>query len=121
MAGLQQGRRRHRVAEVVVQEVAQAARSLELGHVTLHVEAVDTPHLERNMLTDNRVDVGHHQNLLAEIPVLVLLTEDTGPVIGAQHQTAAQPPTNQSSPEADGASSATFTTRSREHRSFSAV
>ena len=34
------------------------------------------------MVTDNVGDVGRHQNLLAEIPVMVLLTEDAGHVIG---------------------------------------
>ena len=34
------------------------------------------------MVTDNVGDVGRHQNLLAEIPVMVLLTEDTGHRIG---------------------------------------
>jgi glucokinase len=43
------------------------------------------------VLADNAVDVGRHQNLLAEIPVMVLLTKT--PILDrSQHQTAAQRP-----------------------------
>src|SRR5437762_3178835 len=51
------------------------------------------------MVTDNVGDVGRHQNLLVEIPVMVLLTEDTGQCDRSQHQTAAQRPTSEGSPE----------------------
>ena len=61
----QQGRRRHRRAKIVVQEVAQAAGRLELGHVGVQIHTVDAANLERDVLADNRVDVGRHRTLLA--------------------------------------------------------
>jgi hypothetical protein len=79
---LEQRWRGHRMTQVVVEEVAQATGRLELGHVRVQINAVDAPNLERDVLTDNVGDVGRHQNLLAEIPVMVLLTEDTSHVIG---------------------------------------
>ena len=92
--------------QVVVEEVAQAAGRLELGHVGVQIDPVDAPDFERDVVTDNVGDVGHHQNLLAETPVMVLLTEDTGHVIGPNivvTQTAAQRPRFEGSPEAEGA------------------
>jgi hypothetical protein len=65
-----------------VEEVAQAAGRLELWHVGVQIHAIDAPDFERHVVTDNVGDVGRHQNLLAEIPVMVLLTEDAGHVIG---------------------------------------
>jgi hypothetical protein len=79
------------MAQVVVEEVAQASRGLELGHVGVQVQTIDAPDLERHVLADNAVDVGRHQNLLAESPVMVLLTKT--PILDrSQHQTAAQRP-----------------------------
>ena len=66
------------MSQVVVEEIAQPAGRLELGHVSMQVETIDAPHFERHVVTDNVSDVGRHQNLLPEIPVMVLLTEDTG-------------------------------------------
>ena len=90
---LEQGRRGHRMSQMVVQEVAQAAGRLELGHVGVQVQAIDAPDFERHVLTDNVGDVGRHRNLLAGSPMMVLLTEDTGQLIGPNIQTAAQRPT----------------------------
>ena len=50
---------------MVVQEVAQAAGRLELGHVGVQIQTVDAANLERHVLADNRVDVGRHRTLLA--------------------------------------------------------
>jgi hypothetical protein len=60
---LDQGGRRYRVAENVMKEVAQAAGCLELGHVGMQVEPVDTAHRERDVLADNVRDVGRHRTL----------------------------------------------------------
>src|SRR5712691_11149578 len=65
VAGFEQGWRRHGIAEMVVQEVAQTAGGLELGHIGVQIHAVDASDFERHMLTDNRVDVGRHRILLA--------------------------------------------------------
>jgi hypothetical protein len=65
VAGFEEGWRRHGIAEMVVQEVAQAAGRLELGHVGVQIQTVDTLDFERHVLTDNRVDVGRHRILLA--------------------------------------------------------
>jgi hypothetical protein len=102
MSRLEQRRRGHRMAQVVVEEMAQTAGCLELGHVGVQVEAIDAPHFERDVVTDNVGDVGRHQNLLREIPVMVLLTEDTGHVIGptSNGRAAAAP---EGSPEREAA------------------
>src|SRR5205823_5821892 len=82
VSGFEQRRGRNGVAEVVVEEVAQASGRLQLWHVGVQIHAIDAPDFERDVVTDNVGDVGRHQNLLAEIPVMVLLTEDAGHVIG---------------------------------------
>jgi len=43
------------------------------------------------MVTDNVGDVGHHRNLLAEIPEMVLLRKDAGLTTGPNIQTAQRP------------------------------
>jgi len=68
----------------------------------MQIQPVDAANLERDVVTDNVGDVGRHQNLLVEIPVMVLLTEDTGYVIGPNivvSRTAAQRPQSEGSPE----------------------
>ena len=104
-----------------MEEVAQATGGLELGHVARHVDAIDTPDFERDVLTDNRVDVGRRQNFLAEIPMMVLLTEDTGHPIGPniKRPRSGRGPKVRRTSKAPNPS--TFNTRSREHGSFSAV
>src|SRR5713101_405514 len=92
--------------QVVVEEVAQTARRLQLGHVGVQIHAIDAADFERDVVTDNVGDVGRHQNLLLEIPVMVLLAEDTGHAIGPNvvfSQTAAQRPQSEGSPEVEGA------------------
>ena len=49
----QQRGRRHRVAQIVVEEVAQAAGCLELGHVRVQIQPVEAPDLEGDVVTDN--------------------------------------------------------------------
>jgi hypothetical protein len=61
-----QGGRRHGVAEIVVEEVAQAAGRLELGHIGVQIHAVNAPDLERHVVTDNVGDVGRHRDLLSQ-------------------------------------------------------
>ena len=53
-----------RISEVIVEEVAQATGRLQLGHVGVQIQAVDTADRERHVLTDNVGDVGRHQTLL---------------------------------------------------------
>src|SRR5712691_1425793 len=53
-----------RIPEVIVEEVAQATRCLQLRHVGMQVEPVDTAHRERDVLADNVRDVGRHRTLL---------------------------------------------------------
>jgi hypothetical protein len=47
-----------------VEEVAQAAGRLELGHVGVQIQAVDAPDFEADVMTDNVSDVGRHGDLL---------------------------------------------------------
>ena len=65
MPGFEQGGRRHGSTEIVVQEVAQAAGRLELGHIGVQIHPVNATDFERHVLADNRVDVGRHRTLLA--------------------------------------------------------
>src|SRR5262245_37163345 len=63
---------RYRVSEVVVEEVAQAPGRLEPGHVGVQIDPVDTPDLQRDVVTDNVGDVGRHRDLLGRSPMKVL-------------------------------------------------
>jgi hypothetical protein len=56
--------RRDRVAQVLLEKVAEAARRLELGHPGMQIQAVNAPDFERHVLADNGGDVGRHQTLL---------------------------------------------------------
>jgi hypothetical protein len=69
----EQGGRGNRMAEMIAQEVTEAAGRLQLGHIRVQIEPVEAAHFERDMVTDNVGDVGRHRNLLAEIPAMVLL------------------------------------------------
>jgi hypothetical protein len=60
----EQGGRGDRIPQVIVEEVAQTTGRLELGHVGMQVEPVDTADGERHVLADNIGDVGRHQTLL---------------------------------------------------------
>jgi hypothetical protein len=48
----------------------------------MQLQPIDAAHFERDVVTDNVGDVGCHRNLLAEIPVMVLLTKDADPRTG---------------------------------------
>jgi hypothetical protein len=61
---LEQRRRRDRIAEIITQEVAEAAGRLQLGHVRVQIQPVEAPHFERDVVTDNIGDVGRHRTLL---------------------------------------------------------
>jgi hypothetical protein len=91
------------IAEVVVQEVAQAAERLELGHVGVQIHAVNTPDLKRHVVTDNTGDVGRHSDLLGgRSPMKVLQLEYAGRFAGPNivfYQAAAQRPPSEGSPE----------------------
>lgn len=54
----------NRVAEVVVEEVAQAAGRLQFRHVGMQIQAIEAPDGERHVVVDNGRDVGRHQTLL---------------------------------------------------------
>jgi hypothetical protein len=47
-----------------VEEIAQAAGRLQLGHIGVQIQAIDTADRERYVLADNVGDVGRHQILL---------------------------------------------------------
>ena len=61
MDGPEEGRRRDRIPEMIVEEVAQATGRLERGHVGVQIQAVDTPDRKRHVLADNVGDVGRHR------------------------------------------------------------
>jgi hypothetical protein len=79
----EKGRRRDQIPEVIVEEVAQAAGRLQLGHVRMQIQAVDTPNLKGDVVADNVGDVGHHTDLLGgRSPMRVLSLEHTDHLIG---------------------------------------
>jgi hypothetical protein len=79
---------------MVPQEVAQAAGCLQLRHVGMQIQAIDATDREGHVLADNVGDVGCDQNLLAEIPVMVLLTKDADAGIGPNINSDASPQTD---------------------------
>ena len=78
----EEGWRWDRLSKVIVEEVAQATRCLELGHIGMQVEPVDTAHRERDVLADNVCDVGRHRASLVGRSMMVLRKEDAGVRIG---------------------------------------
>ena len=58
-----QRRRRNRMAQVIVQEVAQPARRLQLRHVGVQVQPVDAANRQGHVVADKLVDVGHQRLL----------------------------------------------------------
>jgi hypothetical protein len=60
----EQRRRGNRMPEMIAQEVAEAARGLQLGHIALQVDPIEAPHRQRHVIPDNALDVGHHTTLL---------------------------------------------------------
>jgi hypothetical protein len=91
--------------QVVVEEVAETARRLQLGHVGVQIRDRCSG-LRACVLADNGVDVGRHRDLLGR-------KSDQGSPVGArralpraQHrfsQTAAQRPRSEGSPGVEGA------------------
>jgi hypothetical protein len=61
---LEQRRRRDGVPEIVAEEVAEAPRSLELRHVGVQIQSIETADLQRDVMADNVGDVGRHRDLL---------------------------------------------------------
>ena len=59
-----QRRRRNGMSEMVAQKVAESAGRLELGHVALHMEAIEAADTQGHVIRDNGLDVGRHQILL---------------------------------------------------------
>jgi hypothetical protein len=119
---LQQRGGRYRVPEIIVEEVAQAARRLQPGHVGVQIHAVNAADFERHVLADNGVGVGRHRNLLGRSPMKVLQSEHarhcTGPNIVCFRAAAA---IRRFAGGRRSRSLATFTTRSIVPRSFLAV
>ena len=52
------------MSEVVPQKVAEPAGRLQLRHVPLQIDAIETAHRERDVILDNGLDVGRHSILL---------------------------------------------------------
>ena len=90
---LEERRRRNRMTEMIAQEVTEATRGLQLGHIGMQIEPVEAADFERDVLTDNGGDVGCHRNLLAEIPAMVLLKKDAGLITGPNIFSEASPQT----------------------------
>ena len=64
MHGAEQCRRGYRKAEMIAQEVTQTTRRLQLGHVALQIDAIETSDRQRHVIPDNAIDVGRHSILL---------------------------------------------------------
>jgi hypothetical protein len=64
--GQEQRRGGDRMAPVIAEEVAQAAGRLELRHVGVQVEAVETANGQGHVVANKLVDVGHQRLLLAK-------------------------------------------------------
>ena len=62
----EQRRRRNRMAQVIAEEVAQPARRLQLRHVRVEVQAIETANGQGHMVANKLVDVGHRRLLLAK-------------------------------------------------------
>ena len=75
---LEQRGGRHRMPEIIVKEVTQAAGCLELGHVGVQIDAIDAADFKRDVVADNIRDVGRHQTFLAGSPMKVLQPEHAG-------------------------------------------
>ena len=58
--------RRDRMAQVIPKEVAQPTRRLQLGHVGVQVQPVETPNGQGHVVANKLVDVGHRRLLLAK-------------------------------------------------------
>jgi hypothetical protein len=54
------------MAQVIVEEVAQPARGLQLRQVGMQVEAVQTANGQGHVVANKLVDVGHQRLLLAK-------------------------------------------------------
>ena len=55
MQGLEQGRRRKGMTQMLLQEIAEPTGGLQLGHPGVEVQSVDTAHLEGYVVTDQVV------------------------------------------------------------------
>jgi hypothetical protein len=81
------------MTEMVAQEVAEPTGGLEFGGIGVQVQPVNASNLERDVAADNVGEVGHAQNLLAEIPAMVLLWKDVGLTTGPNIVSEASPQT----------------------------
>ena len=76
--GAEQRWRRNRMAQMILEEVAQSARRLELRHVRMEVQAIETANGQGHMVANKLVDVGHRRLLWRGNRPMLLHTEYAG-------------------------------------------
>jgi hypothetical protein len=110
------------MAEVIPQEVAETTRCLKLGHLALQVDAIEAPNRQCHVIPDNAVDVGRHATLLGGKVDDGTLPRERRSSHRSQHQTAAQRPMSEGSPESRRSRARSFSPMmSTEHNSYLSV